>query len=153
AGHCHLPAGAVLQFRRRRAARRPRSATEGSDPLTALTGLRVVDLKSGVAGAWCARLFSSFNADVVRVEAPDGSDALRRPGPFDPSTGNAETRPAHLYLNAGKRSLALDTEASEGRALLARLISRADVLVETLDGPARTRLDLEPATVRARHPS
>jgi CoA:oxalate CoA-transferase len=121
--------------------------------LTALAGLRVVDLKSGVAGAWCARLFASFGADVVRIETPDGSDALRRPGPFDAAGGTAESRPAHLYLNAGKRSLALDIETSDGRALLARLIARADVLVETLDGPERTRLDLAPETTQARHPS
>jgi crotonobetainyl-CoA:carnitine CoA-transferase CaiB-like acyl-CoA transferase len=113
----------------------------------------VIDLRTGVAGAWCARLLASFGADVVRIEAPDGGDALRSAGSFDPPGGTAETRPAHLYLNAGKRSLALDTASGEGRALLARLIARADVLVETLDGADRTRLDLAPAAVRARHPS
>ena len=46
----------------------------------ALSGLRVVDLHSGVSGAWCSRLLASFGADVVRVEAPDGTDELRRAG-------------------------------------------------------------------------
>ena len=120
--------------------------------MTALAGLRVIDLQTGVAGAWCARLLASFGADVVRIESPDGDDALRRAGPFD-SGGTTETRPAHLYLNAGKRSLALNTTTDDGRALLARLIARADVLVETLDGPERGRLDLAPQAVGARHPS
>ena len=120
--------------------------------MTALAGIRAIDLQTGVAGAWCARLLASFGADVVRVESPAGDDALRRPGSFD-APGTAETRPAHLYLNAGKRSLALDTRSAEGRALLARLIARADVLVETLDGPERRRLELAPQAVRARHPA
>ena len=118
----------------------------------ALSGLRVVDLHSGVSGAWCSRLLASFGADVVRVEAPDGTDELRRAAPFDAPTTNAETRPLHLYLNAGKRSLALDTDGAEGRSLLERLIDRADVLVETLDGPERTHLDLAPDVAHARHP-
>lgn len=118
----------------------------------ALSGLRVVDLHSGVAGAWCSRLLASFGADVVRVEAPDASDELRRAAPFDAPTTTSETRPAHLYLNAGKRSLALDTDGAEGRALLERLVDRADVLVETLDGPERTHLDLAPDVAHARHP-
>ncbi|HSH99526.1 MAG TPA: CoA transferase [Reyranella sp.] len=121
--------------------------------MTALAGIRVIDLQTGVAGAWCARLLASFGADVVRIESPGGDDALRRAGSFDMPDGTAETRPAHLYLNAGKRSLALDTRSAEGRALLARLIARADVLVETLDGPERRRLELAPQAVRARHPA
>lgn len=115
--------------------------------MTALAGLRVVDLGSDVAGAWCTRLFAAFGADVIRVEAPDASDPLRRPGPFDAPHDTKETRAPHLYLNAGKRSLALDTDDAQGRALLERLISRADVLVETLDSGRRAVLDLE------RHPS
>jgi crotonobetainyl-CoA:carnitine CoA-transferase CaiB-like acyl-CoA transferase len=121
--------------------------------LTALAGIRVIDLKTGLAGAWCARLLASFGADVVRIESPDGDDVLRRAGPFDAPGGTAETRPAHLYLNAGKRSLALETKTEEGQALLARLIARADVLVETLDSAGRSRLDLAPEAVRARHPA
>ncbi|MBM3963063.1 MAG: CoA transferase, partial [Planctomycetes bacterium] len=50
--------------------------------MTALAGLRVIDLGADVAGAWCARPFAAFGADVIRVEAPDASDPLRRAGPF-----------------------------------------------------------------------
>lgn len=121
--------------------------------MTALAGMRVIDLQTGVAGAWCARLLASFGADVVRIESPDADDPLRRAGSFDVPGGTAETRPAHLYLNAGKRSLALDTKTDDGRALLARLIASADVLVETLDVPDRCHLDLAPEGVRARHPA
>ncbi len=121
--------------------------------MTALAGLRVVDLGGDVAGAWCARLFAAFGADVIRVEAPDASDPLRRAGPFDAPNDTAETRAPHLYLNAGKRSLALDIGDAQGRALLQRLIARADVLVETLDPERRAALDLDPAATGERHPS
>lgn len=118
----------------------------------ALDGLRVLDLGSGLAGAWCARMFAGFGADVIRVEAPDGSDPLRQAAPFDPAGADAETRPAHLWHNAGKRSLALDMDGDEGRGLLARLLARCDVLVETLDADRRAGLGLEPADTGARHP-
>jgi crotonobetainyl-CoA:carnitine CoA-transferase CaiB-like acyl-CoA transferase len=119
--------------------------------LTALAGLRVIDLGGDVAGAWCTRLFAAFGADVIRVEAPDASDPLRQAGPFDASGDTQETRAPHLYLNAGKRSLALDTGDVRGRALMERLIARADVLVETLDTARRAALDLEPAATGKRH--
>lgn len=119
--------------------------------MTALAGLRVIDLGSDIAGAWCARLFAVFGADVIRVEAPDASDPLRRPGPFDAPRDTSETRALHLYLNAGKRSLALDTGDAAGHALLERLVARADVLVETLNPERRAALDLEPSSVEGRH--
>jgi crotonobetainyl-CoA:carnitine CoA-transferase CaiB-like acyl-CoA transferase len=123
----------------------------GAEDAAALAGLQVVDLASDVGGAWCARLLAAFGADVIRVEAPDGSDALRQPGPFDARGDAPETRALHLYLNAGKRSLALDTSAAAGRALLERLLARADVLVETLDPARRAALDLEPRATGRRH--
>lgn len=123
-----------------------------ADRAGVLTGLRILDLGSGLAGAWCARMFAGFGADVIRLEAPDGSDPLRRPGSFDDPATGPEVAPAHLWHNAGKRSLALDIDSAEGRGLLGRLLGRSDVVVETLDPDRRATLGFEPADTTARHP-
>ena len=44
-----------------------------------MRGLRVVELSSGIAGGYCARLFATAGADVVIAEPPEGSPLRRRP--------------------------------------------------------------------------
>ena len=41
-----------------------------------LAGYTVVDLSSGIAGAYCTKLLADGGADVVKVESPQG-DSLR----------------------------------------------------------------------------
>ncbi|MEX2246440.1 MAG: CoA transferase [Dehalococcoidia bacterium] len=95
----------------------------------ALDGLRVIDVSEGVAGGYCTKLLAGFGADVVKVELPFRGDSLRRAGPFQADVPSIETSALHLHLNAGKRSVTLDWRCPSGRALLRRLVERADVLV------------------------
>ncbi len=94
-----------------------------------LTGVRVLDLSSYIAGPFCTRMLAGFGADVVKVERPDG-DPIRHWGPFPDAIPNPEAGTLHLYLNQGKRSVTLDLESDAGREALAELIDWADVLVE-----------------------
>ena len=88
----------------------------------ALDDLRVIDLSTSFAGAWCTRLLADFGADVVVVETPEGCP-LRRLGPF---TDEGESIPArHLLLN--KRSVALSV--GEDRRKLLDLVHAADIVV------------------------
>ena len=98
--------------------------------VTALEHLRVVDLSRGVAGAYATKLFADAGADVVVVEAPEGT-ALRRTtrqGPLAPGVDG----PLFRFLAAGKRATvgSLDDPAVRALAL------GADVVVE--DFPAGT---------------
>ena len=97
---------------------------ERSDETPAYEGLRVVDLSQGVAGPHCGMLFALNGADVVKVEPPEGDWGRgigKRHGDFS-AYGVA--------FNRGKRSLALDLKRPEGREVAARLVARADVVVE-----------------------
>lgn len=94
-----------------------------------LTGVRVLDLSSYIAGPFCTRMLAGFGADVVKVERP-GGDPIRHWGPFPDAIPNPEAGALHLYLNQGKRSVTLDLESETGRAALAELVDWADVLVE-----------------------
>src|ERR1700689_1278801 len=103
-----------------------------------LSWLKVVDL-TDLRGAMCARVLADLGADVIRVEqeieVPLGDLSL-----------------AHRYRNANKRGVVIDCAASEGRARLDALLSRADVLVENLDADKRRSLGLTHEIVASAHP-
>ena len=116
-----------------------------------LEGVRALDLTHYFAGPYCTRLLAGLGADVVKIERPPLGDPLRRFGPFASRPGGAfatdGTEPTedgawHLYLNAGKRSLALDLKTEPGREMLLRLAERADVLVENFAPGTLDRLGL-----------
>jgi crotonobetainyl-CoA:carnitine CoA-transferase CaiB-like acyl-CoA transferase len=89
--------------------------------------LRVIDLTT-LSGAYAARLFAEQGHEVIRVEPPDGDD-LRRLAPFLRERQDLEHGAYHQFLNAGKKSLALDLDSPAGRKILLDLLGHADVLV------------------------
>jgi crotonobetainyl-CoA:carnitine CoA-transferase CaiB-like acyl-CoA transferase len=103
-----------------------------------LAGLLVADLTQNVAGPFSTQILSDMGADVVKVERPGRGDDARAWAP--PYWG--EESAAFLSVNRNKRSLAVDMKAPEGRAILERLIARADVLVQSLRAGAIEELGL-----------
>ena len=112
---------------------------EASDHALAYEGLKVVDLSQGVAGPHCGMLFALHGADVVKVEPPEG-DWGRAIG-----KRHGDWSAYGIAFNRGKRSVALDVRRAEGREVAARLVARADVVIEN-NRPgvlARYQLDYE----------
>src|SRR3954471_273592 len=105
---------------------------------------RILDLTTA-SGAYGPRLLAEAGHDVVRVEAPAG-DALRRLSPFLQDEPNFECGAFHQFVNAGKRSLAVDLATADGGAVLLALAERADALVATLPLP------VDEAALRGRNP-
>jgi crotonobetainyl-CoA:carnitine CoA-transferase CaiB-like acyl-CoA transferase len=89
--------------------------------VTALGGLRVVEIADEISGPYCGKLLADLGADVTKIEAPDG-DPLRRWGPFPGDEPNPDRAGLFEYLNAGKRRATPD-DAGE-------LIAGADVLID-----------------------
>ena len=94
---------------------------------------RVLDLASEV-GAYGTRLLAELGHDVVRIEPPEG-DALRALHPHLGVGPDAESGAFHQFLNAGKRSVALDLGTEDGRRLLLALVAKADAVVASLPLP------------------
>src|SRR6267378_2257291 len=95
-----------------------------------LEGINVIDFTQVQAGPACTQLLAWFGADVLKVERVDGGDITRRQLRDIPNVDA-------LYftqLNSNKKSLALNTKTAEGKAILEKLIQRADVFVENF-GP------------------
>jgi benzylsuccinate CoA-transferase BbsE subunit len=124
-------------------------------PSGALAGYRVVEL-AGPLGEWCGRLLANMGADVIKVEPPGGG-ITRTWGPFaedrDEAGLSRENRSLYFWHNnTSKRGVTLDIDAEEARALLRRLIARADVFLETLPPGEADRLGLDYATLAADNP-
>ena len=94
-------------------------------PSGALDELKVLDLASGVAGAFCGRLFADYGADVVKIEPPDGF-RLRQRGQRDENAPG----PLFRWVNANKRGITLDLAQNDDREQLCRLAAAADILIE-----------------------
>ena len=95
---------------------------------TPLTGMRVLDVTTSIAGPYCAQILSALGADVIKVERPDTGDDGRAWGP---PFWNGESA-MFLSVNAGKRSLAVSLADERGREILLRLADSADVFLQSL---------------------
>jgi crotonobetainyl-CoA:carnitine CoA-transferase CaiB-like acyl-CoA transferase len=99
-------------------------------PPAPLQGVRVLDLSRVLAGPWSGQLLADYGADVIKVERPDVGDDTRTWGP--PWWGDPDEQMSAYYLSAnrGKRSIAIDIATNEGAALVKRLATHADILLE-----------------------
>lgn len=97
-----------------------------------LKGLRVLDMSSGVAGQFAARLLADWGADVILVEPPDGAATRRVPlGGLGEESGDVS--PLFFHLNTGKRVAAVDRAQQPGARVVHRLAERADVVIAERD--------------------
>ena len=115
--------------------------------MSALEGIRVLDLGRYVAGPYCAMMLADFGADVIRVERPGGGEDR----PITPVTDQGEGS-VFLQGNRNKRSLALDPRGEEGRAVLHRLVRSADVVVVNVPDSALSKMGLDYASLCAIKP-
>src|SRR2546430_2676727 len=90
-----------------------------------LSGIRVVDLTRILAGPFCTMMLADMGAEVIKVETPGQGDPLRGQGVIKDGLSWY-----FAAFNRNKRSLSLNLRSEAGRAVLARLIARSDVLVE-----------------------
>ncbi len=89
-----------------------------------LSGYRVLELGSTVAGPFCGRLFADFGAEVIKVEPADG-DPVRSMG--------RHYQGVSLYAASifrGKRLISVNLRTDEGREIVRNLAAKSDFLVE-----------------------
>lgn len=115
--------------------------------MSALEGIRVVDLTRYLSGPMAAMLLGDLGADVIKVEALPTGDAARQSGPF------AGTESVYyMASNRNKRSIALDLRTDEGKKVLYRLIDEADVFLENFRPGTANAMGLSYETLKARNP-
>lgn len=100
-------------------------------PSLPLAGVKVLDLSMGWAGPLAARHFADLGADVVKVESCGYFDWWRGwDGDMTADPPPYEVRPSFLMVNRNKRAVTLDFKTEDGRALVRRLATQSDVLIE-----------------------
>jgi len=114
-----------------------------------LAGLRVLEL-ADEKGQFCGKLLADLGADVVKIEPP-GGEATRRVGPFLDDIPHPERSLSFWYYNTSKRGITLNLETADGRWLLRRLATTADVILETFRPGFLPSLGLDYASLRAEH--
>src|SRR5258707_8705772 len=103
-----------------------------------LGGVGVVEIASLAPAPFGCMILSDLGADVLRVERPE-SCLPGRPAPVDP-------------LSRGRRSIGLNLNDPAGVALLLKLVTPADVLVEGFSPGVTERLGVRPTCCAARQP-
>ncbi|HEY0940239.1 MAG TPA: CoA transferase [Steroidobacter sp.] len=97
--------------------------TEKNGPLS---GLRVIELGTLLAGPFCGQLLGDFGAEVIKVEPPGKGDPMR-------AWGRKKLNGSSLWwpvVARNKKAITLDLRQAEGQALLRSLVEKADFLIE-----------------------
>lgn len=116
--------------------------------MSALAGLKVVDLSHIMAGPACTLMLADMGAEVIKVEKSAGGDDSRRMAP--PLIGDEAA--AFLMMNRNKRGIALDLRTEGGKQVLRRLLAKADVVVENYRRGTLAKLGFDYESLRRDNP-
>lgn len=112
-----------------------------------LSGMRVIELGTMIAGPVAATLLADFGAEIIKVEQPGLGDPLRKIGPFVDGES--------LYWNVegrNKKSVTLDLHHSDGQETLRELVKHADLLIENFRPGTMAKWNLGYEQLRAVNP-
>ncbi|MBC5763993.1 CaiB/BaiF CoA transferase family protein [Ramlibacter albus] len=113
----------------------------------ALAGVRILDMATVLAAPIGATLCADHGADVVKLELPDGSDALRGLQPVK------EGVPLWWKVaNRGKRGITLDVRQPRGKEIFLSMLPKFDVLVENFRTGSMDRWGLDIETLHKANP-
>jgi len=123
-------------------------------PPKPLSGIRVLELARILAGPWIGQTLADLGADVVKVERPGAGDDTRIWGPpFVAAVDGGDLSAAYFHAcNRGKRSIAVDFETADGQAIIRKLASHADVLIENFKVGGLKKYGLDYESLKAVNP-
>lgn len=119
----------------------PAGATQAAgDPAGPLSGVRVLELGSLIAGPFAGRQMADFGAEVIKVESPNRPDPMRE-------WGRARVNDHTLWWSVqsrGKKCVTMDLKAPRGRELFLELCKETDVILENFRPGTMEKLGLGP---------
>ena len=115
-------------------------------PARPLDGVLVVSLEQAVAAPYCSSRLADAGARVIKIERREGDFARG----YDRAVNGESSY--FVWINRGKESISLDVKQADDRALLERMLARADVFIQNLAPRATTRLGIGSAELRGRYP-
>ena len=115
--------------------------------VSALAGIKVVDLTRTLAGPFCTMMLGDMGADVIKVEEPSLGDETRSWTPF----WNGQST-QFLAFNRNKRSLTLNLKDKRAVEICLKLASQADVMIESFRAGTADRMGIGYEAVKAINP-
>ena len=112
----------------------------------------MVDFTHVLAGPACSYYMGLLGADVIKVESVAKGDAIRHRGGTDADAAKAGMSTSYLTQGAGKKSIVLELECSDGLSQFHQLLARADVLIENHVPKTMHRLQLDEESLARKHP-
>lgn len=115
-----------------------------------LAGVRVVDLGQVYSVPFVGAMLADLGAEVIKIEGPDRMDVTRMNGVYaeaDPGPDPWDRISMYNVVNRGKKSLALDLQGEEGRAILRELVARSDILMENFTPRVMKKWGMDWATL------
>ena len=116
-----------------------------------LSGMRVIDCGTYIAGPAAATILSDFGAEVIKIERPQGGDPYRYLS-FLPGMAASEHNYCWLLDARNKKSLALDLRDEAGREVLRKLISTADIFITNYPPDLAARFQVRYEDIEALNP-
>lgn len=104
-------------------------------------GIRVLDFTRVVSGPYCTHLLGVLGAEIIKIEERAGGDSVRH-GDGDPLLKRDGLAATFVMFNAGKKSVTLDLKKAEAKAIILKLVTTADVVVENFRAGVIDRLGL-----------
>ena len=114
----------------------------------ALEGLKILDLTRVLAGPYCTMILADLGADVIKVEAPGGSDETRSWGP--PFMNGVSAY--YLCANRNKRSITVNLKTEDGREIIRELVKEADVLIHNFKTGSMEKWELDYHSLQSINP-
>jgi formyl-CoA transferase len=113
-----------------------------------LSGLRVIEMGTLIAGPFCGQILGDFGAEVIKIEDPRKGDPMRQWGRSLPQG----LSPWWPVIGRNKKSVGLDLRQVEGQDIARTLISKADVVIENFRPGAMEKWGLGYGALSATHP-
>jgi crotonobetainyl-CoA:carnitine CoA-transferase CaiB-like acyl-CoA transferase len=115
--------------------------------------MRVLDLSTGIAGAYCTKLLADYGARVIKLEPPQVGDPVRRRGPFPDDIYDSEKSGLFLFLNTNKEGITLNLESEAGRKLFRQICGNVDVVVENIGATEAKALGATYGSLSSEYPA
>ncbi|AZU64354.1 CaiB/BaiF CoA transferase family protein [Neobacillus mesonae] len=112
-----------------------------------LEKIRVLDFTRVLAGPYCTMMLADMGAEVIKIEKPGHGDDTRHFGPFQ----NEESG-YFIYLNRGKKSMALDLKNPHAIEAIKELVKQSDVVVENFRPGVMKKLGLDYESLKECNP-
>ncbi|MGB2081642.1 MAG: CaiB/BaiF CoA transferase family protein [Psychrobacter sp.] len=116
---------------------------------SALQGIKVLDLSRVLAGPSCTQILADLGAEVIKIERPAIGDETRH---WAPPTFSDETSAYYATINRNKKSLTVDITQTEGQAIIKKLATDSDILVENFKVGGLKKYGLDYHSLKALNP-